>query len=95
MAKKPFKHWERDPKVLCDNPHCAEVNGIEGVVRQPIKKNVIARAQEGTKKFFCYYCGLFAKTGMNKREIKRNRSEKKRHRQEEKAGSQVMTAEIT
>lgn len=95
--KKPFKHTERDSEVLCDNPNCAEINGIEGVVRQPIKKNVIARAPEGTDKFLCYYCGLAANSSnapiRTKKEVKDSRAKSKQSRRATEP--QIMTTETT
>jgi hypothetical protein len=81
--KKPFTHLDRDPDVRCSNPHCAEVRSFEGVARQLIKKNVIARAPKGQVKFTCYDCQMFEKTGMTRSE--RKAAEKKRKREKEEA----------
>ena len=96
MAKKPFT--QRNPEVLCDNPNCAEINNIEGVVRQPIKQNVIDRAPEGTTKFLCYYCDLAANQNdgspmRTKKEVKALRAKSKQSREVKEP--QVMTAETT
>ncbi len=91
--KKPFTHLERDPDVRCDNPHCAEVRGIEGVVRQFIKRNVIARAAEEQKKFLCYDCGIYAKTGRTRKE--RKKLERQRRAQKAQENTRVMTAETS
>jgi hypothetical protein len=81
--RKPFTHLDRDSDIRCDNPHCAQVRGIEGVVRQPIKKNVIARAPEGQKKFYCYDCQQFEKTGLTRPQ--RKAAERKRRAEREEA----------
>ena len=96
QQKKPFT--QRNSEVLCDNPHCAEINNIEGVVRQPIKQNVIDRAPAGTDKFLCYYCGLATKQNdgspiRTKKEVKKLRSVSKAKRAAREP--QVMTAETT
>lgn len=80
--KKPFTHEDRDSQVKCANPHCAEVRGIEGVIRQSIKKNVIARAKGGQDKFYCYDCQQFAKTGLTRSERKAKERKEKREREE-------------
>lgn len=81
--KKPFTHNDRGSGVFCANPKCAEVRGIQGVVRQQIKQNVVARHPEGTK-LFCYDCALWRKTGLT-------RSQRKRL-EEKKAKAKTMTA---
>ena len=95
-VKKPFTM--RNPEVLCDNPHCAEINNIEGVVRQPIKQNVIDGAPEGTAKFLCYYCSLAANQNdgspiRTKKDVKKMRAASKTKRAAREP--QVMTAEET
>lgn len=87
------KHTERDPKVLCDNDKCAEVRGINGVVRQSIKKSVIARAPKGQTSFTCYDCQMYGKTNMTRSE--RKTSERKRRADREEERLQEMTAETT
>jgi hypothetical protein len=89
---KPFKHTDRDPEVLCANDKCAMVNGIEGVTRQPIKRNVIARAREGQTRFECYYCSNWRKTGRTRKQELEYRAKKKGKRTEPKvltAGEEV------
>ena len=96
MSKKPFTHLDRDTNVRCSNPKCAHVNGIEGVVRQPIKKNVLARLPEGTTTVLCYYCAIWTKTGLTKREAKKIRDKRRKSRDEKNwAEIKSMTAETT
>ena len=95
QKKKPFT--QRNPDVLCSSDRCAEVNGREGVTRQPIKQNVIDRAPEGTDKFLCYYCELNAKNPNNpirtKKEVKALRAKSNQSRVVKEP--EMMTAETT
>lgn len=68
--KKPFRHTEVDTDIRCSNPKCATVNGIEGVVKKPIKKNVIIRSPEQQTKFLCYDCKQYKKTGLTRKQRK-------------------------
>ena len=67
--KKPFDFSERSNDVLCANPKCSKVRGVEGVTRMPIKKNVLDRQTEN-KPLVCYDCAVHAKTGKNRRQRK-------------------------
>jgi len=86
--KKPFKHTDRSDTVFCANPHCAEVRGHEGVKRQAIKENVIARAPEGQTKFYCYDCQMFEKTGLDRK----SRKAAERARRAKRSEPKVLTA---
>lgn len=67
--KKPFDFTKRSKTVVCSNPKCSQVRGSEGVARQAIKENVVARNPEG-KPIYCYDCAIFFKTGMNRHQRK-------------------------
>lgn len=67
--KKPFSFAERSVDVFCANPRCCKVRGAEGVSRTALKKNIVARRPEG-KPLVCYDCGIFAKTGRNRKQRK-------------------------
>ena len=84
--KKPFT--ERNSEVLCANDRCAMVNGREGVVRMPIKQNVIDRAPEGQSVFYCYYCSIWEKTGLTRKQVLAQRAK----RRGKKVGPKVLTA---
>ena len=66
--KKPFRHTELS-NVECIHDKCAMVHGRQGVVKQKIKKNVIARAVEGSRPT-CHACRRYIRTGMTLRQQK-------------------------
>jgi hypothetical protein len=92
--KKPFSFTERSVDVFCANPKCSNVRGAEGVTRAAIKKNVVSRSHDG-KPLVCYDCGIFAKTGRNRKQRKDYEQKKLLARQalREKVELKDMTAE--
>jgi len=68
--RKPFSFDKRSQTVMCANPKCAQVRGVEGESRAPIKENVVAR-QPSNKSLMCYDCNVFFKTGRTRTQRKR------------------------